>query len=821
MRRVKFMLAAILMTISFFVQAQPGGGKVKGTVTDGSAKILESATITLCRVKDSSVAKISVADRSGKFEFEAVPEGRYFVSISATGHQKGFSEIFEIAQPGELIQLKNIDLVPQVKSMDGITLTSRKPLIEQKIDRTIVNVEAAASNVGTSALEVLEKSPGISVDKDGNISLKGKQGVQVYIDGRPSYLSGNDLANYLRGLSSSQLEQIEIMTNPPAKYEAAGNSGIINIKTKKSKQFGYNGSLSSSWNQGHYARFNESLNINYRKNKVNIFSTVGYNKRRNFQRLDIQRKFLEATTKEVKSHYDQASQMHDDGETINGKIGIDYSPTKRTTLGAVVNSFFNPNTFGNGSNVMISDPYNVLLSRTVARSSNDKEWKNFSTNLNFRHVFDTTGTELTADADYLTYRSSNNQELINAYFDALGQPALKADTLLGNLPQDIHIYSAKMDYVQPLKKGAKFEAGFKTSFVNTDNNAVYDSLNYGVLVRDFGRSNHFIYKENVNAVYVNYSRPLSKKISGQFGLRLENTNAKGNQVTTGDQFSRHYTQLFPTAFLQYTATEKHTFGLNYGRRVERPDYADLNPFIMFLDKYTFEQGNPNLQPQFAHNIELSHTYKGFLTTTLNYTRTTDMINDILEQDPDKNETVIRKQNIANQRQYGVAISAGGQLTKWWSGNVYANLFNNKFSGNLNGDYTVISANTGQFNVSNQFKFDKTWSGELSGFYMTGGVEGVFRIKGFGMMNLGVSKQLFKGKGSLRLNIRDVLYSQKIRGTIKYSNIDASFQQRRDSRQLGLGFTWRFSKGKMNGNGPKRKTGGASEEQNRVKTGGDN
>lgn len=821
MRRVKFFMAAVLIMASFFSQAQPAAGKVKGTVTDGSAKILESATITLCRVADSSVAKISVADKTGKFEFEGIPDGRYFVRISATGHQKGFSEVFDISASNSLIQLKNIDLVPLVKSMDGITVTSRKPLIEQKIDRTIVNVEAAVSNVGTSALEVLEKSPGISVDKDGNISLKGKQGVQVYIDGRPSYLSGNDLANYLRGLSSSQLEQIEIMTNPPAKYEAAGNSGIINIKTKKSRQYGYNGSLSSTWNQGHYARFNESLNFNYRKNKVNVFSTLGYNKRRNFQRLDIQRKFLEATTKEVKSHYDQASQMHDDGETFNGKIGIDYSPTKRTTLGAVVNGFFNPNTFGNGSNVMIADPYNVLLSRTVARSSNDKEWKNFSTNLNFRHVFDTTGKELTADADYLTYRSSNTQELINAYYDALGMPTVKADTLLGNLPQDIHIYSAKMDYVHPLKKGAKFEAGFKTSFVNTDNNAVYDSLNYGVLVRDVGRSNHFIYKENVNAAYVNYSRPLSKKMTAQFGLRLENTNAKGNQVTTGDVFSRHYTQLFPTAFLQYTATDKHTFGLNYGRRIERPDYADLNPFIMFLDKYTFEQGNPNLQPQFAHNVELSHTYKGFLTTTLNYTKTTDMINDILEQDPDKNETVIRKQNIANQRQYGLALNAGGQLTKWWSGNVYANLFNNKFSGVLNGDYTVISANTGQFNVSNQFKMNKTWSAELSGFYMTGGVDGVFRIKGFGMMNMGVSKQLFKGKGSLRLNIRDVLYSQKIKGTIRYSNIDAAFQQRRDSRQLGLGFTWRFSKGKMNGNGPKRKTGGASEEQNRVKTGGDN
>jgi len=245
--------------------------------------------------------------------------------------------------------------------------------------------------------------------------------------------------------------------------------------------------------------------------------------------------------------------------------------------------------------------------------------------------------------------------------------------------------------------------------------AIYDSLNYGIRVRDIGRSNHFIYDENINAAYVNYSRPLSKKLTAQLGLRLENTNAKGNQVTTGDKFKRNYTQLFPTAFLQYTANEKNTFGLNYGRRVERPDYEDLNPFIMFLDKYTFEQGNPNLQPQFSQNIELSHTYKGFLNTTLNYTRTTDIMNEVLEQDPDKNETVIRKQNIAKQRQFGLAVSAGGQLNKWWTGNVYANLFNNKFEGIINGDFVTISATTGQFNANNQFKLGKTLSADLGGF----------------------------------------------------------------------------------------------------------
>jgi outer membrane receptor protein involved in Fe transport len=317
---------------------------------------------------------------------------------------------------------------------------------------------------------------------------------------------------------------------------------------------------------------------------------------------------------------------------------------------------------------------------------------------------------------------------------------------------------------------------------------------------------------------VNFTKPFSKKITGQFGLRLENTVAKGNQVTTGQKFSRNYTQLFPTAYFQYVVNKNNNLGLNYGRRINRPDYEDLNPFIMFLDKYTFEQGNPNLQPQFSHNVELSHTYKGFLTTTLNYTRTTDIINEVLEQNTDENETFVKKANIAKQRQYGIAVSANGQVTKWWSGNLYVNVFNNRFEGIINGDFVEVGATTGMANINNQFKFSKTWSGELSGWVRTPGVDGVFRIKTMGMMNMGVSKQVMKGKGTFRLVVRDVLYSQKAKGNIKYSNIDASFQQRRDSRQVALGFTYRFSKGKVGG--AKRRTSGASEEQNRVKVGGE-
>lgn len=817
MRKILIMLTVVLTTLSFVSYAQVKNGKIIGTVIDGNTKTIESATITLLRAKDSSVVKMSVADKTGKYEFDAVSEGKYLVSISAVGHNKGFSETFDISSTNSLVTLKTIELVPKPKSMSEVTVTAKKPLVEQKLDRMVVNVEASVTNVGATALEVLEKSPGITVDKDGNISLKGKQGVQVYIDGRPSYLGGNDLANYLRTMNASQLDQIEIMTNPPAKYDAAGNSGIINIKTKKTKQFGYSGSISSTWSQGRYAKVSESVNFNYRKNKVNLFTNIGYSNRKNFQNLDIQRKFIDASTKEIRSHFDQLGRLNDGGESLNGKLGLDFYATKKTTIGAVVNGFYNPGYFNSRSDVAISDVNNVLLSRTLSATSNDRKWKHLGANVNFRHVFDSTGKELTMDADFLTYNSTNAQDLFNGYYKPDGSPFSKPDTLLGSLPQKIKIYTAKADYLHPLKNNAKFEAGIKTSFVETDNNAVYDSLNNGIRVRDIGRTNHFIYEENVNAAYINYSRPLSKKISAQLGLRLEHTNAKGNQVITGEKFSRNYVQLFPTAYLQYNLNEKNSFVLNYGRRIERPDYEDLNPFITFLDKYTFEQGNPNLSPQFAHNIELSHTYKGFLTTTLNYNNTTDIIEEVLEQNTDKNETFVKKSNIASRKQYGISVNAGGQIKKWWMANLWTNVYNNHYKGVVNGDNISLGATTAQVNLSNQFKFNKGWSAELSGFYTSPMTEGVFQIKGFGKVDMGITKQILKGKGTLRLSGRDIFLTQKINGTSRFSNIDAAFQQRRDSRQVALGFTYRFSKGKMNG-GSKRKTGGADDEKNRVKTG---
>jgi len=811
MKKLPILITSLgLLMTPLFSQAQ-NPAKVAGTVS-GSQKPVESATVSLLRAKDSSVIKLAVTGKTGVFEIEG-KEGSYLLSVQAVGYNRYYTGPFQLTA-GTTHQVNTIELVAQSKQLEGITVSSKKPLIEQKLDRTIVNVDASPTNVGATVLDVLEKSPGISVDKDGNISLKGKEGVMVLIDGRPTQLSGSDLANMLRSMNAGQLDQVEIMTNPPAKYDAAGNAGIINLKTKKNKQFGYNGSVSVSYGQGFYPKTYEAVNFNYRKGKVNLFTNFSHNYRKNFGELDIQRNFINSTSKLVESHFDQHARMENEGSSWNGKLGMDYFASKKTTFGVVLTGYSNPGTFQNRNVNDLYNPPGSLVEQTRSLSQQKENWKNLSTNVNFRHILDSTGKEISADIDYMRYDAVQNQFLTNAYFTPAGIQKRKADSLYGDLPQVIDIYSAKVDYIHPLKKGARLEAGLKTSFVETDNDARYDTVHNGVLMRDYNRSNYFIYKENINAAYVNLSTPLSKKWSAQFGIRMENTVARGRQITTQENFDRNYTQLFPTVFFQYKLNDNNSFGINYGRRIRRPNYESLNPFIEYLDKYTYQQGNPNLKPQFSHNIELSHSFKGFLNTTLNYTRTTDIIQQVIEQITEDTLTYVKQANIANQYQYGLAVSAGMPINKWWTSNLYVNVFYNKFSGIVNGDQVTVDATTLMFNGSQQFKLSKTGTFEVSGWYRTTGLEGVIKAKGMGVLSLGYTQQVMKGKGTLRFNIRDVLYTQGFRASTKYGLVDAAFQERRDSRVFNIGFTYRFNKGKLKAS-QGRRNGGASEEAGRV------
>jgi iron complex outermembrane recepter protein len=811
----KFFNLLVATTIVMCSQAQTNtAGKVTGSIKDGGQqKIIDAASVSLLKAKDSSLVKVAITDAAGNFILENVKDGTYLVLATSIGHSKTYSNVFSVS-PEELnVNLGVLQLIPQDKNLAGVTVVAKKLFIERKADRTILNVEASISNTGSTALEVLEKAPGVTVDKDGNISLKGKQGVMIMVDGKPTYLSGPELTNMLRNMSSNQLDQIEIMTNPSAKYDASGRSGIINIKTKKNKQKGFNGSASTAYTQGIYARTSNSLNLNYKSGKVNLFSTLSGNYRNNYQELDIYRRYTN-NDKTTKAIFEQNSFSARHSGNYNAKFGADFYLSKKTTLGVVLSGVTNPRTDDAENTSFLKSSTGVVDSIVQAVSSEKSKWKNGSVNLNFRHVFDSTGRELTADADYLRYRANKDQNFYNTSYTP--EWLLKSsDILLGELPSDIKIYSAKIDYAHPLKKGAKIESGVKTSFVETDNTAGYYNVVGNTKTPDYDKTNRFDYKENINAAYLNFNKEM-KKWSIQTGLRLENTNYQGQQygnpTKQDSSFKNSYTSLFPTVFVGYNPTEKNQFSISYGRRINRPDYEDLNPFLFFLDKYTYGAGNPFLKPMYSHVFEASHTYKQFLTTTLNYSHTKDLFSEIFRQKDFA--TIVSQGNYGVMNDASVSVNAQIPVEKWWNMNVYTEAKYNQFKGILYGDNVDIDATTFLVNVNNQLKFKKGWSAELSGWYRTKGIEGQIAIKSLGQMNVGVQKQVIKNKGTLKLNINDVLNSRNPRGEINFQNTEARFRQHQDNRTVTLSFSYRFGKpikGVKN-----RKSGGAGDEQNRVK-----
>ncbi len=814
-----------LLTVFFFIltkflAAQSAEGTIKGKVADGGdQKIIDAATVSLLKSKDSSLVKITLTDKEGNFSFDKVAYGKYYLLATSTGHLQSYSKLLEVNN-SSIFSTGTLQLTTNVKTLKEVTVAAKKPFIERKIDRTIINVDAAITNAGTTAMEVLEKSPGVSVDKDGNISLKGKQSVMIMMDGRPSYLSGQELANVLKNMPSSAIDQIEIMTNPSAKYDAAGNSGIINIKTKKNKLKGLNGNLSTSIIQGRYTKTNNSLNLNYKKGKVNLFGNYSYSSWKGYEDLYILRNFRNTVTKQLETIFDQQTNMVHASRENNLKIGMDFYATKKTTAGVVFSGFINPSHNSGTNTTLLKNSYHKTDSIVVAESSQKGKSNNFSANFNLRHAFDSTGKEFTVDLDYLTYYQTSGQFFENNFYNPDYSIRKPSTQLKGTLPATVNIYSAKTDFTFPLKKDAKLEAGLKSSYVTTDNDALYQNNTSSGYVTDEGKTNHFIYKENINAAYINYSRQI-KKWGMQAGLRAENTNAQGHQVGNSTRldssFTKNYINLFPTIYLSYEVNKKNTFSINYGRRIDRPDYQDLNPFYYFLDEYTYEVGNTLLQPQFTDNIELSHTYNGFLTTTVNYSKTKNVFTNVLKQITSERKTFQTKENIASRTDAGLAVSANFPITKFLTSNIYTNAIYDKYKGELDGGYLNVNNVTFFANMNNQFKFKKGWSAELSGFYRTKGIEGQIIVNPMWRLDAGFQKQVLKNKGTLKLSVRDIFKSQNFIGTVNYKDIDVYVNSRHDNRTASLTFTYRF--GKPLQNQQRRKTGGASDEQGRVKTGG--
>jgi iron complex outermembrane recepter protein len=804
----KILLIIICLTSGFALKAQTI--LTKGSLIAAS-KPLEMATISVSNPEKKQLVKTAISDSLGNWQLELKVPGSYEFEFSRVGFQ---SKTVTVKLTAEGKNFESIELLPNIGTNKEVVVTSKKPMIEVKAGKMIVNVDASPSNAGATVLDVLEKSPGISIDKDGNISLKGKQGVVVMIDKRPTYLSAQDLTNMLRSMPAGQLEQIEIISQPGSSYDAAGNSGVINLKMKKNKTKGSNGSVTAGLTQGFYLRNNQGFTYNYKNKKVNIFTNFSHDFNTRTQELSVERMFIDPITKNPLTRFFQDADQKRNQDYTYGKLGLDYQLDSNNIVGFVIEgghgkgkeNWINKSDIFNNNNEVLSKSINTQLS-----SNNNK---NVSLNLNWRKTISKSASLFT-DVDIIAYDNFRNQNLNTSFYDNSGQPTGINDIQKGDLPSKINIYLAKIDYEKTFAKGQKVEAGIKTSFVNTKNNAGYFLFQNNDWVVDKLRTNNFTYDENVNAAYVSYNFTKGKKWEFNTGLRAEQTISKGVQKINDSSFTKNYVNIFPTLFASYKINEKQNLSMSFGRRVQRPDYEDLNPFRFYLDRYTYELGNVFLQPHFSYNTEINYSMLGgALNHTIAYSFTNKAMTDILEQNELTNETYITKKNIANKKNINYSISFNAPITKWYTTSIYGETNYGTINGNLNGVNEKIKISNYMFNLNNQFKISKTIKAEVGGFYRGKGNDDLILINPVVAVNAGASKTMLKGKGTLKLSFRDIFNTQQFTASIKYGTVDTRIQQWNDRQTMGVSFTYRFSKGIKFQSAKKKEK--SDDEKNRVK-----
>ncbi|UEG49886.1 TonB-dependent receptor [Ferruginibacter lapsinanis] len=802
------MAVALLITTQLLAQSP---GKISGAVTANN-KPLRSVTVSLLLANDSTFVKADITDADGKYSVPVKKAGTYLLSFSLIGYEKKISKPY-VMEEGAEIDAGTVSLDVKSNQLSGVTVLSKKPMIEVQADKTVFNVESSINATGSNALELLQKSPGIQVDNNDNISMKGKTGVRVYVDGKMMQLDTKDLAAYLKSINSNDIEAIEMISNPSAKYDASGNAGIINLRLKKNKKFGTNGSASLGFTQGVTPKGNGSLNLNYRDKKVNIFGNIGGNLANYENTLSLYR--IQKDTL-----YDQNSVNTNSDKSVNIKAGVDYFVDNKNTIGVMATTNFNDNSFGStGSTMIYYNPTATFIKSLQANNTIPGSRTNVNLNLNYRYV-DTTGREINFDGDYGFFRGVGRSYQPNNYFDSNND--LWYTVVNRNYtPTDIDIYTAKIDLEQKLGKG-KFGYGAKTSFVITKNTFDFFTDNVsGDPIKILDRSNSFKYTENVNAAYVNYRQQLNAKWSLQTGLRMEQTNSEGvltraDGVTQADNtVKRSYWDFFPSAAVSWSINQKHSLSLTYSRRIDRPTYQDLNPFENKLDELTYQKGNAFLRPQYTNNVELTHTFMGFINTSVGYSHVKDYATEVT--DTVKNATFLQQKNLATQQIINFNIGSPLPIKKWWNG--YANFWYNYqiFNGAIGENKVQVEVPSYGAYMQHSFTLGKDYSAEISGWYNGPSIwGGTWRTRPQGGIDVGFQKLLLQKRATIKIAATDILYTAPWSSVNDFGGTYIKGKGSWESRTFRVNFSWRFGNSQVKSS-RQRKTG-LESEASRIKGG---
>lgn len=783
---------------------------IKGKVVDEANQPLAFANVLLYNAADTSVLKLELTNEKGDFQFTNIDAGSYFVEVSFVGMPSVKTKIFE-ATANNLFELPNIQLLAQNNELESVTVVAKKPLLEMKPDKMVMNVENSVTAIGNDALELLRKAPGVVVDNNENIQLLGKAGVQIYIDGKPSPLGGTDLAAFLKTLQASDIEAIEIITNPSSRFDAEGNAGIINIKLKRAQNLGANANLNLTYSQGELAQYNGSVSANYRNKVMNTFGSYTRSDGKNTN-------FNNFYREQFNFVFDQFTEQVGGWENDNFRLGTDFYIKKKHTVGFLASGFTSSNDWDGDSRADIFTLGNPNVD-SVLIASNDTDGNRTNGNFNINYRFDDNkGKTWSIDADYGIFRIESEQLQPNFYKDPTEQFTLSESIVFMNTPTNIDIYTFKVDHELPVGKG-KVGAGAKVSYVKTDN--IFDFFNVidGENILDKEATNQFDYTENVNAAYANYSQQ-SGKFGIQAGIRLEQTNSEGDLtsfvVTEDDNVKRNYLDWFPSAGVTYQLDEKNSFQFNYSRRINRPNYQDLNPFRQRLDELTFEKGNPFLKPEYTNKFQLTHTFNYSINTTISFDHTTDLIGRLTDAETETS-AFITYQNIADRFNYSLNVSGALPIKEWWSTYTSLTAFHQRNKAEFE-DGKTLDVNVTSFNAYMQqtFNLPKDFTLEISGFYSSPSIwEGAFKMEDMWQLNAGVAKKVLRGKGTLKLNISDIFKSQVWKGVSEFGDLYMQAEGGWDSRRVAINFNYLIGNNQVKS---QRRNTGLEEESQRIKSG---
>ncbi len=781
---MKIIITALLsLFFAVGANAQEKVNGISGFIKDSINQApLPNAIISLKKINTNDVLHL-LSDTAGFFIFKNIEPGKYQIIVTYVGYSSFIKStvIITTAQSIKLgdiyLKLENIELKSVV-----VTATGKTPFIVFSAGKITLNVAQSPIANGGTAYDILLKAPGV-MEQNNSLSFRAKS-INMLIDGKAIHLSDEELKEMLSSIAASNIDKIEIIPNPSAKYDAVGSS-VINIKTTRNKNYGINGNITTGVGIGHFFQYNEGLNLNYKSNKVAIYGSYNIQRANRFYDNKSNRA-IDSSTNIIEHQYEKRVE-----NSQSVRLGIDYDLNKRNILGIGFSEYLN----SKGKNINDNSIWQNTLERntvSIVQTKGNSKIANPSINLYYKCVIDSLGKELTMNIDYFTYKKKWQDDYNTKYYDANNQQLLPDYLLRDSSPANITTKSFSADYVFPSKIG-KFEAGLKVQHTNSDNNILWQQQIASKWITDTSKTNHFIYQEKVSAAYLTFDKTI-KRINIAAGIRAEQTNANGLLINSNSSNTKKYLNIFPNISIEYAKNINNVFDLSYRKSIQRFGFNLVNPFIVYQSQYSYYQGNPGIVPELSHNIEGSYTYKQALIFGTSYTHSLNVLVPIYLQGVNK-QIVSTFSNLKSSDLFYAFTDFTYPIATWWVCDMNAGAGFLKYN-------TSTASSVGQSkNVSwsyllqteNTFTFKNNWAAELNGYFRGPYASGIYMMDKYFTSSMGISKGIFHNKSVIKLALKDIFNTDEQSLKVNYEGIIMHVKNKVETRFLNIAFNYKFGK----------------------------